>query len=162
LEVTLQQQKNTPSNNLTRNYSTNDQMLRYRWIDDHFFMDTFFAAAKGGKSSQGNTCCQLFVVDKGFLYVGPLRKKAEALQAVKQFVKEIGAPKAIICDGAGEQSSHELKHFCEQIGTTLRHWEEGTPWDNRAELYIGILKQAVWTDMQVADSPVAFRDYCVC
>jgi hypothetical protein len=76
-------------------------------------------------------------------------------------VKEIGAPDAIICDGAGEQSSHELKHFCGQIGTTLRHLEEGTPWANRAELYIGILKQAVRTDMQVADSPVAFWDYCV-
>ena len=46
---------------------------------------------KSGKSSRGHTCCQLFVMDKGFVFVVPIRKKSEVLQAVKQFAKEIGA-----------------------------------------------------------------------
>ena len=52
--------------------------------------------------SRGNACCQLFVADKGFLYVVPMKSKTEVFQAVKQFAKYIGAPDAIICDGASE------------------------------------------------------------
>ena len=65
--------------------ATNDQMIRYRWIKDYFFMDTFFATKKGGKSSRGHTCCQLFMTDKGFVYVVPMQRKGEVLQALKQF-----------------------------------------------------------------------------
>ena len=54
-------------------------------------MDTFFATKKGGQS-RGHTCHQLFVTDKGFIYVVPVKKKSEVLLAIKQFAKEIGAP----------------------------------------------------------------------
>jgi hypothetical protein len=64
---------------------------------------------KGGKSSRGHTCCQLFVTNKGFVYVVPMTSKGEVLQAVKQFTKEIGAPEAIIADPSGEQTSHALR-----------------------------------------------------
>jgi hypothetical protein len=52
---------------LSRNYGTYDRMLRYRRIKDYFYMDTFFATKKGGKSSRRRSCCQLFVTDKGFV-----------------------------------------------------------------------------------------------
>ena len=72
-------------------------------------MDTFFATAKWkkklGKFLRGSTCCQLFVTDKGLVYVVPIRTKKDVPLAVKQFAKEIGAPDAIVCDGAGEQTS---------------------------------------------------------
>ena len=106
-------------------------------------MDTFFTTKKGGRSSRGHTCCQLFVTDKGFLYVVPIRRKSEVLQAIKQLAKEIGAPSSIIADMSGEQMSHDIRKFCNDIGTTLRAIEEGTPWSNKAELYIGLLKEAV-------------------
>ena len=106
-------------------------------------MDTFFATKKGGRSSCGHTCCQLFITDKGFLYVLPMRRKSEVLQAIKQFAKEIGAPTSIIADMSGEQMSHDVRKFCNDIGTTLQALEEGTPWSNKAELYIGLLKEAV-------------------
>ena len=77
---------------LSRDYSTNDRMLRYKRIKDFFFMDTFFATKKGGQSSRGHTCCQLFVTDKGFIYVVPMKRKPEVLLAIKQFAKEVGAP----------------------------------------------------------------------
>ena len=41
------------------------------------------------------------------------------MQAVKQFAKEVGAPDAIVCDMASEQTSAEVKQFCNMIGTTL-------------------------------------------
>ena len=51
-------------------------------------MDTFFATSKGGKSSRGHTCVQLFATDIGFIYVVPMKRKKEVLQAVKQFAKD--------------------------------------------------------------------------
>jgi hypothetical protein len=38
-----------------------------------------------------------------------MKSKAEVPQAVKQFTKEIGAPDAIICDIAGEQTSPAIQ-----------------------------------------------------
>ena len=37
--------------------------------------------------------------------------------------------------------SSEVKIFCNDIGTTLRALEEGTPWSNKAELYIGLITE---------------------
>lgn len=161
LEVTTQRRKNAVREALTQNYSTSDRMLCYKHINETFFMDTFQAAKHGGKSSCGNQFCQLFVTDKGFLYVVPIKKRSEVLQAVKQFAKEIGAPSAIICDHSAEQTSNEMKRFCGELGTSLKVLEEGTPWANRAELYIGIIKEAVRQDMKESGSPLPFWDYCV-
>ena len=161
LEVTTQGQVHTDNPTLARNYGTNDRMLRYKRIGQYFFMDTFFATKAAGKSSRGHSCCQLFVTDKGFVYVVPMRSKGEVLAAVKQFAKEIGVPDALICDAAGEQTSRELRKFCSEIGTTLRVLEEGTPWANKAELYIGIVKTAVQKDMKESNCPLVFWDYCV-
>ena len=90
-----------------------------------------------------------------------MRSKSDVLNAVKQFAKEIGAPEATISDAAREQMSDDLKKFCQSIGTSLRVLEEGTPWSNKAELYIGIIKEAVRKDMKISAAPLAFWDYCV-
>ena len=127
LDVTCQKHQGSPNERLSRNIPTNDRMLRYKRIKDHFYMDTFFATKKAPKSTRKHTCCQLFVTDKGFVYVVPMKSKSEVLQAVKQFCKEIGAPEAIICDPAREQKADDLKQFLHQVGTSLRFLEEGTP-----------------------------------
>jgi hypothetical protein len=102
-------------------------MLRYRRIDQIFFMDTFFATKKSRQSSRGHTCVQLFVTDKGFVYVVPIQTKGGVSKAIKLFAKEIGAPDAIICDAAREQISKEVRSFCTKMGTALRVLEEDTP-----------------------------------
>eukprot|EP00957_Ditylum_brightwellii_P055854 4232196-Ditylum_brightwellii.AAC.1 len=63
----------------------------------------------------------------------PLKSKGKVLLAVKQLAKEVGASDAFICETAGEQTSHPMRSFCAEIGTTLRVLEEGTPWANKAE-----------------------------
>ena len=72
-----------------------------------------------------------------------MKKKSEVLLAIKQFAKEIGAPDSFVADMSGEQMSSEVKKFCNDIGTILRALEEGTPWSNKAELYIGLINKAV-------------------
>ena len=73
IDATTQHGTHQPNPVTNQNYTTNDRMLRYRRIQQYFFMDTFFVTKKGGTSSRGNTCCQLFVTDKGFIYVVPMK-----------------------------------------------------------------------------------------
>ena len=59
----------TENPNLTRNYSTNDRILRYKKINNYFFMDIFHTISHSGKSSRDYTYIQLFVTDKRFVYI---------------------------------------------------------------------------------------------
>ena len=118
-------------------------MLRYKQIGQFLFMDTFFATSKAGKLSIGNTCCQIFISDKSFVFDVPIKIKSGVPLSLNLFAKEIGAPDAIICDATGDQKSKEVQKFCHQIGTTLRYLEESTPWANISELYIGIIKESI-------------------
>ena len=148
---------------MNQNYTTNDRMLRYRRINQYFFMDTFFVTKKGGTSSRGNTCCQLFVMDNGFIYVVPMKRKSEVLLAIKQFAKDVGEPDAIVSDMAREQVSQDVQQFYNTITTMLRALEEGTPCSNKTELYIKLklMKEAIHKDMKEANCPLRFWDYCL-
>ena len=171
IDVTTQRVKRVENPTLDRNYNTNDRMLRYNRIDTYFFTDTFFAtkenAAKRGepripkgRSTRGNMCMQLFVTDKGFLYVVPMKKEANAKYAFRQFFKTIGVPDAIICDGAKAQVMGESKKICQEVGTTIRQLERNSPWSNRAELYIGLLKRAIRKQLKKSNCPLALWDFC--
>eukprot|EP00957_Ditylum_brightwellii_P155390 11828988-Ditylum_brightwellii.AAC.1 len=59
-------------------------------------MDTFFATKKAGKLSQGNSCCQLFVTEKGFVHAILMKTKSDVMQAVKEFAKVVGVPDVLI------------------------------------------------------------------
>ena len=96
LNVTTQHSIHTQDPTLSQNYGTNDCMLWYKQIGEYFFMDTFFATSKGGKSSRGNTCCQLFGTDKGFIYVVPMKRKSAVLQAVKPFNRILSKSKILL------------------------------------------------------------------
>ena len=63
-------------------------------------------------------------------------------------------------DPSGEQTSREVKKFCHQVGTSLRILEESTQWANRAELYIGLLKESIRKDIRKTNCPMRFWDYC--
>ena len=97
-------------------------MLRYKSIKEHFFIDTFFSTRKMTKYLRGNRCCQIFVTDKGFVYVVLMKSKNkdDILSALNQFTEEIGVPEAIIFDGSGEQTAIEVNKYCGDRGNTLR------------------------------------------
>ena len=160
LQVTNQRCVRAVGPSVSRNYSTNDRMLRYRRIDQLLFMDTFFATKQANRSTRGNTCMQLFVTDKSFLYVVPLRSKSEVPKAIRAFTKHVGAATTLVCDPGREQVSQEVKSFCSKVGTTLRILEKGTQWANRAELYIGLFKESIRKDMKASDCPLVLWDYC--
>ena len=55
----------------------------------------------------------------------------------------------LIVDDHRLQQSNEVLWFCRQVVITLKILEIGTPWENRAELYIGLLKKALRRDMKI-------------
>ena len=75
MDMTTQREFSTNNNKLTRSLGTGDRMLIYKRISKFLFMDNFFVTNKYGKSSQGHTCCQLLVTNKGFVYVVPMSSK---------------------------------------------------------------------------------------
>jgi hypothetical protein len=85
LDITTQGTIRVHDPTLVRNFTTNDRMLLY-----NEYMNTFHGHMHRNKErSRGHTCCQLFVSDKGFVYVVPTRHKSDVLQAVKQLAKEM-------------------------------------------------------------------------
>ena len=161
IEQNTQFSRISADNTLSRQLSSNDRMLRYRRIESTFFTDTMFATP-AAKSPRQNTCCQVFVSDKGFVAVYPMQSQEEFTTALHWFCKQVGVPSTLIADGHKSQtSSSSVKRLCHQVGTTLRVLETGSPWANRAELYIGLLKEAVRKDMRESNSPMVLWDYAI-
>ena len=98
LDQNTQLARHSSENILSRQISTNDRMLRYKRIQSVFFTDTMFAQPKA-KSLRQNTCCQVFVSDKGFVAVYPMRSQSEFQSALHWFCKQIGVPVDLIIDG---------------------------------------------------------------
>jgi len=90
-----------------------------------------------------------------------MKSQAEFQTALHWFCKEVGVPVDLVVDAHRAQTSNKVQRFCDQVGTTLRILEKGTPWANRAELYIGLLKEAVRKDMRESNSPMVLWDYAI-
>ena len=103
---------------------------------------------------------QLFVSDTGFMYVYPMKVKTEIVNVVKAFAKAIGVPTALTLDPEGTHKSEALKIVANDMNLPLKLLERRTQWANLAELYIGLLKEAIRKDMKDLDSPLKFWDYC--
>ena len=159
VESNTQLNRLSSETDLSRRVTTNDRMLRYRRIQSYFYTDTMHVT-NSAVSTRGFKHLQVFVSDKGFIAVYPLTKRSEFKDALHSFCKEIGVPISLVVDPAGEQTSREVRRFCNQVGTTLRILEENSQWANRAELYIGFLKESIRNDLRRTDSPMVFWDYC--
>ena len=103
---------------------------------------------------------QLFVSDKGFVKVYGIRSKAQSHQALRLFTKEVGVPNYSILYPSGEKISVVVCAFCHKIGTTQCILEEHTQHADRAELYIGILKEAVHKYSRETHDPMKL--WCNC
>ena len=160
LAMTTQLIQQSPNSTLSRSAGTNDRAVRYRKLRSKFFTDTMFATKKA-RSLRGNTCCQVFVSDCDFLSLYPMQQESEYPLALKLFAKEVGAPDVLVCDCSKTQNQRQVKLLCTQMGTTLKTLEAESQWANRAELTIGILKEAVRKDLRETGSPIVLWDYCM-
>ena len=113
------------------------------------------------KYTIGKKCCQVFVSDKGYIAVYQMKSQSEFDTALHWFCKEVGVPVDLIVDGFSDQKQPSVKQFCDQVDTMLKIVERDTPWENRAELYIGLLKEAVRKDMRDSNSPMVLWNYAI-
>ena len=160
LRNTSQRLKRSKNLTLHRRYRTNDRMLRYQHLREYFYMDTMFASSKSGKTTRGNMCMQLFVTDRGFVFVCPMKAKRDVHYALRLFFKKVGVPDAIICDRGKEQIEGNSQKLLQDSGTIIRTIEPNTPWANRAERYIGMFKQAIRNTLHETNCPIRLWDYC--
>ena len=87
-----------------------------------------------------------------------MSKVSKYPQALKQFEKDVCAPEVLIADPHPVHKSKDVKSLCNHIGTTLKILEESTQWAIRAELYIGLMKEATRKDMRAQHSPLVLWD----
>ena len=114
-------------------------MLRYKRIQSNFYSDTMFALTH--KYVRQSKCCQVFVSDKGFVAVYPMQSQKEFQTALHWFCKQVGVPGSLVVDGHLSQASPTVRRLCDQVGTTLRVLETGTPRENRANFTLDCLRK---------------------
>ena len=71
-----------------------------------------------------------------------MKADRDLISNLQDFVKDVGVPFVLVCDGAKTQKNKELKDFPKKIGTTLRFLENETQWADQAELYIGLIQES--------------------
>ena len=91
------------------------------------------------KYTQGNTMVQLFVSDKVFVYIVPMKSRGEFHLSLMIFAKDIGVPISLILYPSGEKTSA----MCRKMDTTLKILEEYTQHTNLAERYVGLTKTLI-------------------
>ena len=89
-----------------------------------------------------------------------MESKSDFRDALHLFCKEFGVPVTLVVDPVGEQTSRHVQKFCNQDGNTLRILQESTQWANRAELYIGLLNNAIICILRNSDCPLKLWYYC--
>ena len=88
-----------------------------------------------------------------------MKSQSEFDTSLYWFCKEVGVLFDLIAHGFSAQKNPSFKRFCDQVGTLLKTLERATPWANRSELYIGLLKEAVRKHMRESNSPMVLWDY---
>ncbi len=83
-----------------------DQMFAPKRLIGDMASDTMDPTCDG---MHGNRCCQVFGNKNMFCEAYPIARKGDCDYALKQFIKEYGAPDSMITDGSKEQSSKGSK-----------------------------------------------------
>ena len=65
----------------------------------------------------------------------------------------------MFCDGAPEQVSGEAARLCQLTYCTIQQLECGTPWSNRAEGNVGIVKSEILLDLKGSNRPMVLWCY---
>lgn len=124
---------------LRKRYRTDILLSRYRRFNTTMYSDTIFFKYK---SLNSNTVAQIFC-NEDIIQVYPMASKANAGQALREFISDIGVPTHLVVDGAQEQvgKNTEFGQLTRKHHIDLRTTEAYTPRQNRAEYYVGEIKR---------------------
>ena len=142
---------------LKRRYRTDILSTRHRRLNIRVYSDTLFSKTR---SIRGNTCAQLFSAED-FVWIYPMKSKAQAGEAFQCFIEEVGIPESITVDGSSEQVGPKST-FLKTARTyrcDLRQTEAYSPWQNRAEAAIGEVKKRWKQQMASKGIPKRLWDF---
>ena len=91
--------------------------------------------------------------------MNPMKLRSELLLVLKSVFKEDGVPEKMICDGATEQVSGEAARLCKLAYCTIQQLERVTPWSNREEGNVGIVKSEIMLDLKESNCPMVLWCY---
>jgi hypothetical protein len=122
-----------------------------------FSSDTMFAKTP---SIRGNTCAQIFVNNIDFVRLVPMRRKAEAADALLEFIQDIGIPSEMHNDDAKELTLGKWKQVMQKYHIKQTLSQPYSPWQVQAEGCIRGVKKSVRRLMHNTKAPKCLWDYC--
>jgi hypothetical protein len=129
-----------------------------RLRNQKFYTDTLFGKCK---SITNNTCAQIFANESYFVKAYPMEKKSMAGNALRQFIRDYGAPEQLTSDGAAEQTGPKTEFMTNVRKFGIEHHlsEPNRPQQNRAESVIREVKKRWFRQMTKRKVPKRLWDY---
>ncbi|MGH3055899.1 MAG: hypothetical protein ACRDL7_13075, partial [Gaiellaceae bacterium] len=158
LQVTTQKSIRNAVHPLHRRYRTKQQQLCYNQLSSRFYSDTMFSTQK---STTHHTCGQIFVNDLEFVRFIPMKSKADAGDALAEFIQDIGIPSQLHTDNAKEETLGTWKRVRSSHQIKQTETEPYSPWQNRAERTIREVKKTVTHLMSRTKTPKRLWDFCM-
>ena len=81
--------------------------------------------------------------NKGHIVLNPVESQDEFETSSHWFYKEIGARVDLILVRFNAHTKSSIKIFYDQLSTEIKTLDCAIPWENCAELYIGIINEVV-------------------
>jgi hypothetical protein len=123
-----------------RRLRTSQVHMQFLTLNIRTYTDTMFS---NKMSICGYSCAQVFTDGHHFCRVYPLHLKGGAHHALMSFIHEVGIPRTMHSDLALEETRGEWAKIIKQYHINQTTTEAKSPWQNRAEAEIRILKKVV-------------------
>jgi len=135
---------------ISRRFRTNDRMMRYRKTGHTVFTDTLKSTVI---SRRQNTHAQVYCTDFGWTRAYPMEKESQAHHTLSKFFKDVGVPNKMVMDGAKAQVLGKFRSKIREVDCHIHQTEPHTPFTNRCESEIGILKKMTGRALTSSRSP---------
>lgn len=135
------------------------ECLRPHRINDVCFSDTFFSSIS---SVRGYKCFQMFALkESGHDVPYLMRKESQASTRFQDYVREIGAPRAIVNDNAKTMTGENWLSVCRTFCIEAHQSEAYHQNENLAERRGGMLKHAITKLFHHTNAPLEFWCYAL-
>ena len=134
--------------------------LNHRRLNVTMYTDTMYGPCKAWQT--GHKFAQVFVTRFGWVWVRPLKSKADAHYALTELHQTFGIPHTMVMDDAKELIAGEFRRKCLRAGTIVHPTEPYSPNQNLAES-VGVkeLKRMYRRAMERTKSPTLLWDHCI-
>ena len=140
-----------------RRYRTRQSHLRFPSLNTRLYTDTLFSTSK---SLRGNKCAQVFTNGYGYDLFYPLKKEADAVDALNEVIRSVGVPKELVSDGARAEVKGRFAAVANEYRVKQKTTEPYSGWQNRAEAAIREIKRGIKRASIRARSPKRLWDFC--